>query len=168
MGNRGGELAHGSDAVGMRQLALHLAILPLATGALEGNGGLRGCKSCGELAMARSTSEMAVCCSMSSVTRSCGSEADLSPWIGSFMRSMFLGLDGEGSIMAPAAVCDRSHGRPNRRCGQTSNVCSRLPQFTGIVRVARGSNRTGGDGEIGDFRRRQPMPNWRTPPHSNV
>jgi hypothetical protein len=34
-----------------------------------------GCKSCGEFAMARSTSEMAVCCSMSSVTRSCGSEA---------------------------------------------------------------------------------------------
>src|SRR6266436_9297363 len=28
-----------------------------------------GCKSCRELAMARSTSEMAVCCSMSSVTR---------------------------------------------------------------------------------------------------
>ena len=46
-----------------------------------------GCKSCGELAMARSTSEMAVCCSMSSVTRSCGSEAVLSPWILSFMRS---------------------------------------------------------------------------------
>jgi hypothetical protein len=41
MSNRGGELAHGSDAVGMRQLALHLAILPLATGALQGNGGLR-------------------------------------------------------------------------------------------------------------------------------
>src|SRR6478672_10494838 len=33
-----------------------------------------GCKSCGEFAMARSTSEMAVCCSMSSVTRSCSSE----------------------------------------------------------------------------------------------
>ena len=46
-----------------------------------------GCKSCGELAMARSTSEMAVCCSMSSVTRSCGSETVLSPWILSFMRS---------------------------------------------------------------------------------
>src|SRR5246127_4662083 len=41
MHNRGGELAHGSDAVGMRQLALHLEILPLATGALQGNGGLR-------------------------------------------------------------------------------------------------------------------------------
>src|SRR5580700_1521672 len=41
MGNRGGELAHGSDAVGMRQLALHLAILPLAAGALQGNGSLR-------------------------------------------------------------------------------------------------------------------------------
>jgi hypothetical protein len=39
--NRGGELAHGGDAVGMRQLALHLAILPLATGALQGIGGLR-------------------------------------------------------------------------------------------------------------------------------
>ena len=41
MNNRGGELAHGSDAVGMRQLALHLAILPLATGALQSNGGWR-------------------------------------------------------------------------------------------------------------------------------
>jgi hypothetical protein len=39
MGNRGGELAHGIDAVGMRQFALHLAILPLAAGALQGNGG---------------------------------------------------------------------------------------------------------------------------------
>jgi hypothetical protein len=39
--NRGGELAHGSDAVGMRY-ALHLAISPLATGVLQGNGGLRG------------------------------------------------------------------------------------------------------------------------------
>jgi len=38
------------------------------------------------------------------------------------MRSQFLGLDGEGSITAPAAVRDSSHGRPNRRCGQTSNV----------------------------------------------
>src|ERR1700729_2903964 len=36
----------------------------------------------------------------------------------------FLGLDGEGSIMAPAAVRDSSHGRPSRRCGQTSNGCS--------------------------------------------
>jgi hypothetical protein len=36
----------------------------------------------------------------------------------------FLGLDGEGSITAPAAVRDSSHGHPNRRCGQTSNVCS--------------------------------------------
>src|SRR6266478_1882650 len=36
----------------------------------------------------------------------------------------FLGLDGEGSITAPAAVRDSSHGRPNRRCGQTSKVCS--------------------------------------------
>src|SRR6266436_1000886 len=34
----------------------------------------------------------------------------------------FLGLDGEGSITAPAAVRDSSHGRPNRRCCQTSNV----------------------------------------------
>jgi hypothetical protein len=25
--------------------------------------------------------------------------------------------------MAPAAVCDSSHGHPNGRCGQTSNVC---------------------------------------------
>jgi hypothetical protein len=41
MSNRGGELTHGGDAVGMRQLTLHLAILPLATGALQGNGGLR-------------------------------------------------------------------------------------------------------------------------------
>jgi hypothetical protein len=44
-------------------------------------------------------------------------------------RSMFLGSDGEGSITAPVAVCDSSHGRPNRRCGQTSNVCS------GVIRV---------------------------------
>src|ERR1700720_998013 len=36
----------------------------------------------------------------------------------------FLGLEGEGSITAPAAVRDSSHGRQNRRCGQTSNVCS--------------------------------------------
>src|SRR6266404_4903703 len=36
----------------------------------------------------------------------------------------FLGLDGEGSITAPAAVRDSSHGRPSLRCGQTSNVRS--------------------------------------------
>jgi hypothetical protein len=36
----------------------------------------------------------------------------------------FSGLDGEGIITAPAAVRDGSHGRPNLRCGQTSNVCS--------------------------------------------
>src|SRR5260370_98732 len=36
----------------------------------------------------------------------------------------FLGLDGERSITAPVAVCDSPHGRPDRRCGQTSNVCS--------------------------------------------
>jgi hypothetical protein len=41
MGDRGRQLAHGSDAVGVRQLALHLAILALAPGALEGDGGLR-------------------------------------------------------------------------------------------------------------------------------
>ena len=41
MSNRGGELAHGLDAIGMRQLALRLAILPLTTGTLQGNGGLR-------------------------------------------------------------------------------------------------------------------------------
>jgi hypothetical protein len=35
-----------------------------------------GCKSRGEFAMARSTSQMAVYCSMSSVTRSCGSETE--------------------------------------------------------------------------------------------
>src|SRR5260221_7295284 len=35
---------------------------------------------------------------------------------------LFLGSDGEGSVTAPAAVRDSSHGRPNRRCGQTSNV----------------------------------------------
>src|SRR6266513_1684423 len=35
MSNRGGELAHGSDAVVMRHLAQHLAIFPLATGALS-------------------------------------------------------------------------------------------------------------------------------------
>src|SRR5437762_9958761 len=55
----------------------------------------------------------------------CSSDLVLSPWILSFMREQFLGLDGEGSITAPAAVRDSSHGRPNRRCGQTSNVCSR-------------------------------------------
>src|SRR5215218_10258060 len=52
----------------------------------------------------------------------------------------FLGLDGEGSITAPAAVRDSSHGRANRRCGQTSNVCS--GSFTSVppsrrVRFAR-------------------------------
>jgi hypothetical protein len=36
----------------------------------------------------------------------------------------FLGLDGEGQLTAPAAVRDSSHGRPNRRCDQTCNVCS--------------------------------------------
>src|ERR1700738_3991494 len=35
----------------------------------------------------------------------------------------FLGLDGEGSITAPAAACDSPHGRPDRRCGPTFNVC---------------------------------------------
>jgi hypothetical protein len=35
-----------------------------------------------------------------------------------------LGLDNEGSIAAPAVVRDSSHGRPNRRCGQTSDVWS--------------------------------------------
>ena len=48
-----------------------------------------GCKSSGELAMLRSTSKMAVCCSMSSVTRSCGSETVLSPWI-FLARSLFV------------------------------------------------------------------------------
>ena len=37
MGDRGRQLAHGSDPVGMLQLALHLAILPLAPGALQGD-----------------------------------------------------------------------------------------------------------------------------------
>ena len=41
MSNRRGELAHGSDAVGMRKRHLRLTILPLAAGALQGNGGLR-------------------------------------------------------------------------------------------------------------------------------
>src|SRR5580658_6147193 len=41
MNDRGSKLTYGGDAVGMRQLALHLAILPLATGTLQGNGGLR-------------------------------------------------------------------------------------------------------------------------------
>src|SRR5882762_404762 len=48
-----------------------------------------GCKSCGELAMARSTSEMAVCCSMRSVTRSCGLEAVLSAWIAGHNHELF-------------------------------------------------------------------------------
>src|ERR1700738_1989762 len=73
--------------------------------------------------MARSTSEMAVCCSMRSVTRSCGSEPVLISVDTLVHAEQFLGLDGEGSITAPAAVRDSSHGRPNRRCGQTSNVC---------------------------------------------
>jgi hypothetical protein len=55
-----------------------------------------GCMSCGELAMARSTYEMAVCCSMSSATRSCDSEAVVSPWVLSFMRGS-LSLDGEAA-----------------------------------------------------------------------
>src|SRR5277367_2302705 len=41
MSNRGGEVAHSGDAVGAGHLALHLAILPLAPGAVQGNGGLR-------------------------------------------------------------------------------------------------------------------------------
>jgi hypothetical protein len=36
----------------------------------------------------------------------------------------FLSLDGEGSITAPPAVRDSPHGLLNRRCGQTSTVCS--------------------------------------------
>jgi hypothetical protein len=51
-----------------------------------------GCKSCGEFAMARSSSEMVACCSMSSVTRSRGSETVLSPWLLLFMRSTNLGV----------------------------------------------------------------------------
>src|ERR1700738_2859541 len=73
--------------------------------------------------MARSTSEMAVCCSMRSVTRSCGSEPVLISVDTLVHAEQFLGLDGEGSITAPAAVRDSSHGCPNRTCGQTSNVC---------------------------------------------
>src|SRR5467141_2120577 len=46
----------------------------------------------------------------------------------------FLGLDGEGSITAPAAVRDSSHGRPNRRCGQTSNVRCGVNRVTLTVR----------------------------------
>jgi hypothetical protein len=42
MGDRGRQLAHRRDAVGVRELRLNLAILPLAAGALQGNGGLRG------------------------------------------------------------------------------------------------------------------------------
>src|SRR5882757_5512083 len=102
-----------------------------------------GCKSCGELAMARSTSEMAVCCSMSSVTRSCGSEAILSAWIPSFMRSS-LGLDGEDTITAPAAVRDSSHGRPNRRCGQTSNICEVAHRSLRCVTVRLGYSQNDG------------------------
>jgi hypothetical protein len=49
-----------------------------------------GCKSCGEFAMARSTSEMAVCCSTSSVTRSCSSERDRTRSHDSSSRQVFL------------------------------------------------------------------------------
>jgi hypothetical protein len=39
--NRGGELPEGGDAVRVRQLGLQLAVLPLATDNLQGNGRLR-------------------------------------------------------------------------------------------------------------------------------
>jgi len=42
----------------------------------------------------------------------------------------FLGLDGEGQLTAPAAVRDSSHGRPNRKCSQRSNVCSTCWSWT--------------------------------------
>jgi hypothetical protein len=41
MGDGGRQLAHLRDTVGMRERHLRLAILPLAAGALQGNGGLR-------------------------------------------------------------------------------------------------------------------------------
>jgi hypothetical protein len=41
MGDRGRQLAHRRDAVGVRQRHLRLAILPLAAGVLQGNGSLR-------------------------------------------------------------------------------------------------------------------------------
>src|ERR1700688_640410 len=48
-----------------------------------------------------------------------------------------LGLDGEGSITAPAAVRDSSHGRQNRRCGRTSNVSpGRRPTLWGSLAKA--------------------------------
>jgi hypothetical protein len=74
-----------------------------------------GCKSCGELAMARSTSEMAVCCSMSSVTQSLLLRSG--PFsVDTLVHAVqFLGSDGERSKTAPAAVRDSSHGCPNRR-----------------------------------------------------
>jgi hypothetical protein len=66
---------------------------------------------------------MAVCCSMSSVTRSCCSQAVLSASILSFMCSSY--AQTVRAVTAPAAaVRDSSHGCPNRRCGQTSNVGS--------------------------------------------
>jgi hypothetical protein len=49
----------------------------------------------------------------------------------------FLGLDGEGSMTAPAAVRDSSHGRPNRRCGQTSNRGRRRARLPSRIFVRR-------------------------------
>ena len=49
-------------------------------------------------------------------------------------RSMFLGSDGEGSITTPVAVCDSSHGRPNRRYGQTSKeINAQLDDLAGRI-----------------------------------
>ncbi len=82
-----------------------------------------GCKSCGELAMARRHFRDG------RLLLDEFGQPILQLRNGPFSvatrvhAEQFLGLDGEGSITAPAAVRDSSHGRPNRRCGQTS-VCS--------------------------------------------
>src|ERR1700738_991476 len=86
--------------------------------------------------MARSTSEMAVCCSMRSVTRSCGSEPVLISVDTLVHAEQFLGLDGEGSITAPAAVRHSSHGRPSRRCGQSYGIDDRPANKSTLGRIA--------------------------------
>jgi hypothetical protein len=63
---------------------------------------------------------------------------------------MFLGLEGEGSITAPAVACDSPHGRPDRRWGQ-----KRLPNRRShwLYRFESGGQfYTGGIGRFDDGR----------------
>jgi hypothetical protein len=46
----------------------------------------------------------------------------------------FLGLDGEGSITAPAAACDSLHGRPDRRCGGGTNRDPLVDRWIGLLK----------------------------------